>query len=331
MTDHGPNPGRVTGGKGVVFCGVSITQKSSGLRTYGTRGRPSTPHGCAQTNQVGLPPPAERNSRGPGRDPRQERRLWRVPARTRSARPDFGSRVPLSRRWRILTIKERASACPGGIASAGRSWTAGRGGCRRCRPLRGARATPKMPAGSPGPGARPHGPCPGAAPPLPSRVAWSWSVLGKLALRRGGRAQEAGWEWGSAFLRGSRGRAKARAPAVPKLRARPGGRRVPSSGRTGRASASGPWRAQRLPPRPGRTHWWLELGPGPGLRCTHRPPQRLGAFVRGARRPPRPALDAAAAAAASPSSSAAARSPPSRPARRLQLKADPAELIPEGH
>lgn len=40
-----------------------------------------------------------------------------------------------------------------------------------------------MPAGSPGPGARPHLWCPTAAPPLPGRVAWSWSVLGEVGAR----------------------------------------------------------------------------------------------------------------------------------------------------
>lgn len=204
--------------------------------------------------------------------------------------------------------------------------TPGRGVYRR--PLRGAGATPKMPVSSPGPGARRHGSRPAAAPPLPGRVAWSWSVLGEVGVlaRREGAGGRVGV--GKLLLRESRRCAKARSLAVPKLRAGPGGRRVPSSGRTGRTSAAGPRRALHLPPRPGRTPWWLELGPG--LRCAHRLPQGLGAFVRRARRPPRPALDAAAAAA-SPSSSAAARSPPSRPARRLQLKADPAELIPEGH
>lgn len=58
--------------------------------------------------------------------------------------------------------------------------------------------------------------------------------------------------------------------------------------------------------------------PGAGRLC-----------ARGA--PPAAAALDAAAAAASPSFSTATRSPPSRPARRLQLKADPAELIPEGH
>ena len=109
------------------------------------------------------------------------------------------------------------------------------------------------------------------------------AFLGKLALQRGERAQEVGWERGSVFLRGSRGRAKACAPAVPKLRAGPGGRRVPSSRRTGRASAARPWSARRLPPRPGRTHWCSKLGPRSGLRCAHRPPQGAGRLcARGA-------------------------------------------------
>ena len=99
-------------------------------------------------------------------------------------------------------------------------------------------------------------------------------------------------------------------------------------------------RAAPLPPAPGAPGVFpLALGarigvrnwgPGPGYGALIALPKGLGVFVRGARRPPRPALDAAAAAA-SPSSSAAARSQPSRPALRLQLKADPAELIPEGH
>lgn len=173
------------------------------------------------------------------------------PRRPAPARP----RAPLTRSWTILTIKERASACreesPGlagpalreeqSAAAAAHSGAPERP--RRCRlaPQGQGRVLtagaqqqrPLCPAGWPGVGA----------------------FLGKLALGHGGRAREVGWEWGSAFLRGSRGRAKARALAVLKLRAGPTGRRVPSSGLTGRASAAGPWRALRLPPRPGRTQW----------------------------------------------------------------------------
>lgn len=103
-------------------------------------------------------------------------------------------RAPLTRSWKILTIKERASACPGGIASTCRSWTPRRGVCCR-RPLRGARATLRMPALSLGPGVRPHGWCPAAAPPLPGRVDWSWSVLGEVgaqAQREGERSDRSG-------------------------------------------------------------------------------------------------------------------------------------------
>lgn len=242
------------------------------------------PNAQRQTNQVGLPQSAERNSRGSGPDPRQERGLWPVPARTWSARPDLGSRAPLIRRWRILTIKERASACPGGIASAGRSWTPEE---RRLRALPPAQGRPSDPEDA-GlfPGARgassrfePRSSAPSAQQGGPE-LERSWGSWRSSAAR--GRRRSSG-RGEASFLRGSRGRAKACAPAVPKLRAGPGGRRVPSSRRTGRASAARPWRARRLPPRPGRTHWCSKLGPGSGLPCAHRPHQGAGRLcARGA-------------------------------------------------
>lgn len=151
--------------------------------------------------------------------------------------------------------KREGERLPGGIAGAGRSCTPRRAVCSRRRPLRGARATPKMPAGSPGPGARPHRRYPAAAPPLPGRVAWSWSVLGEVGARARREGARGRVGVGQRLPARIPGRAKARAVAVLKLRAGPRGRRVPSSGLTGRASASGPWRALRLPRRPGRTQW----------------------------------------------------------------------------
>lgn len=113
--------------------------------------------------------------------------------------------APLTRSWTILTIKERASACreesPGLAGPALReepsAVAAAHSGApelpRRCRlaPRGQGRVLtagtqqqrPLCPAGWPGVGA----------------------FLGKLALGHGGRAREVGWEWGSAFLRGSRG------------------------------------------------------------------------------------------------------------------------------
>ena len=244
------------------------------------------PNAQRQTNQLGLPQSAERNSRGSGPDRRQERGLWPVPARTRSARPDLGSRALLTRRWRILTIKERASACPGGIASAGRSWTPRRDVCGRCHQLRGARATPKIPACSPGPGARPHGSSPAAAPPLPSRVARSWSVLGEVGAPA--RREGAG---------GRVGEGKRLFCADPGGAPRPALQRFLSSAldlEGGESRAQGA-RAAPLPPAPGAPGVFpLALGarigvrnwgPGPGYGALIALPKGLGVFVRGARRP----------------------------------------------
>lgn len=88
--------------------------------------------------------------------------------------PPPAPRSPLTRSWKTLTIKQRASACPGGIPRAGRSRTPGRDVCCGCRPLRGARGTPQMLTSSPEPAARPQSWCPAAAPSLPGTVAWSW-------------------------------------------------------------------------------------------------------------------------------------------------------------
>lgn len=82
------------------------------------------------------------------------------------------------------SIKERASACWGGIGSAGRSWTLGRGVCRRRPLLRGAPATPKMPARSPA-AERPRGWCPEAAFLCPAGWPGVGAFLSKLALGRG--------------------------------------------------------------------------------------------------------------------------------------------------
>lgn len=110
-------------------------------------------------------------------------------------------RAPLTRGWKILTIKERASACPGGIPSAGRSRNPGREVCCcRCRPLRGARVTPQMVASSPEPAARPRDWCPAAAPSLPGRVAWSWERSWRSWRSDAARGhRRSGPEWGGAF------------------------------------------------------------------------------------------------------------------------------------
>lgn len=163
---------------------------------------------------------------------------------------------------------------------------------------------------------------------------------------QGGPELERSWgSWRSSAARGRRrsgGRGEASFCADPGGAPRPALQRFLSSAldlEGGESRAQGA-RAAPLPPAPGAPGVFpLALGarigvrnwgPGLGYGALIALPKGLGVFVHGARRPPRPALDAAAAAA-SPSSSAAARSPPSRPAQRLQLKADPAELIPEGH
>lgn len=99
-----------------------------------------------------------------------------------------GRRSPFSRSWRTLTINEKASACPGGIPSAGRSRTPGREVCCRCCPLRGARATPRMLASRPA--ARPLGLCPAAAPSLPAGCPGVTDVLGEV----GAQARQEGSE-----------------------------------------------------------------------------------------------------------------------------------------
>lgn len=94
-----------------------------------------------------------------------------------------GGRSPLSRSWRTLTIKERASACLGGIPSAGRSGTPGREVCCHCRPRRGARATPRMLAAASQPAARPLDLYPAAAPSRSAGCPGVRDVLGEVDAR----------------------------------------------------------------------------------------------------------------------------------------------------
>lgn len=170
--------------------------------------------------------------------------------------------APLPSCWGRLTIKERASACRGGIASAGRSCTLGRGVCRRRRLLGGAPATLKMPARSPGPAERPRAWCPAAAFLCPAGWPGVGAFLRKLALGRGRSG-------------GSGGAPSCADPAVtPRPALRPLRSSVPDP-EGGESRAQGSRAAPRLPalgapgvlPRaPGTSSGW-SWGPGPGCRA----------------------------------------------------------------
>lgn len=164
VTGVRPKHSRVTPGA-IFLCPLKPTVPEAGINTP------------AQTNQLGLSQFAETFPRTATRG------TPRAPGVTGA-----GRRSSFSRSWRTLTIKERASACPGGIPSAGRSGTPEREVYCRCCPLRGARATPRMLASPPA--ARPLGLCPAAAPSLPAGCPGVRDVLGEV----GAQARQEGSE-----------------------------------------------------------------------------------------------------------------------------------------
>lgn len=93
------------------------------------------------------------------------------------------------------SIKEKTSACLGGIPSAGRSGTPGREVCCQCRPLRGARATPRILAAASQSATRPLSCTRRQRPLSPQGALELGTFLEKLTLRRGEWPPRSSPEW----------------------------------------------------------------------------------------------------------------------------------------